>query len=245
MGKHLRLIIGVIAVVISGTMYALDFFITRDSQHMLFQIIDDLSFIPLNVFITVVILERLLVRQEKLAILQKLNMVVGAFFSEVGNRMLNTITNSDEKSSEGGQHLAVNSRWTRADFKTAKAFTASLAGKARWSGINLEDLKTFLIQKRPFLLSLLENPNLLEHEQFTDLLWAIFHLDEELEARESLADITPVDRQHLEGDTARVYGLLTAQWLLYTEHLKGNYPYLFSLAVRMNPFLKQQSATVT
>jgi hypothetical protein len=76
------------------------------------------------------------------------------------------------------------------------------------------------------------------------LLWAIFHLDEELEARESLADLTLVDRLHLEGDTGRVYGLLTAQWLLYTEHLKGNYPYLFSLAVRMNPFLKQQSAAV-
>jgi len=30
------------------------------------------------------------------------------------------------------------------------------------------------------LLGLLGNPNLLEHDSFTDLLWAVFHLMEEL-----------------------------------------------------------------
>ncbi len=34
----------------------------------------------------------------------------------------------------------------------------------------------------------------------------------------------------------RFYGLLTAEWLDYVRHLQENYPYLFSLAVRTNPF---------
>ena len=44
-----------------------------------------------------------------------------------------------------------------------------------------------------YLLTLLENPNLLEHDRFTDLLWTTTHLDEELEARPSL-DNLPEDR---------------------------------------------------
>jgi hypothetical protein len=34
----------------------------------------------------------------------------------------------------------------------------------------------------------------------------------------------------------RVYGLLTAEWLDYMQHLRENYPYLFSFAMRTNPF---------
>jgi hypothetical protein len=33
-----------------------------------------------------------------------------------------------------------------------------------------------------------------------------------------------------------VYELLAAQWLAYMKHLRDNYPYLFSLAIRTNPF---------
>lgn len=35
---------------------------------------------------------------------------------------------------------------------------------------NLKELRNFLSGKRDFLLRLLENPNLLEHESFTELL---------------------------------------------------------------------------
>jgi hypothetical protein len=34
----------------------------------------------------------------------------------------------------------------------------------------------------------------------------------------------------------RAYLLLISEWLAYLKHLKENYPYLFSLSVRTNPF---------
>jgi hypothetical protein len=243
--KHFKLLIGIMALVISVILYFFDFLITGDSNHMFFQILDNLSFIPLNVFVTVVILERLIVRQEKQGMLKKMNMVVGAFFSEVGNKLLHAIISYVESNAGDSQQLAVNPGWKRADYKSAIAFAASMGQKSNWSAANLEELKALLVAKRPFLLGLLENPNLLEHEQFTDLLWAIFHLDEELEARQSLKDLTPADRKHIEWDISRVYGNLASQWLLYAEHLQKSYPYLFSLAVRMNPFLEQPSPVVS
>ena len=86
------------------------------------------------------------------------------------------------------------------------------------------------------VLSLLGNPNLLEHESFTDLLWAVFHLAEELGSRDRVSSLPESDREHLAGDIRRVNVLLSLEWLAYMQHLQEDYPYLFSLAVRTNPF---------
>ena len=86
------------------------------------------------------------------------------------------------------------------------------------------------------MLNLLENPNLLEHESFTNLLWAVFHLTDELVHRSDLKKLPDSDYQHLAGDIKRAYHQLLIQWLDYMKHLKHDYPYLFSLAMRTNPF---------
>jgi hypothetical protein len=40
----------------------------------------DIAFLPIEVFLAVVVIERIFTRREKLAIIKKLNMVVGAFY---------------------------------------------------------------------------------------------------------------------------------------------------------------------
>jgi hypothetical protein len=65
---------------------------------------------------------------------------------------------------------------------------------------------------------------------------AVFHLTEELAARPDIQKLTEADRLHIANDMKRVYGLLTAEWLDYMQHLRENYPYLFSFAMRTNPF---------
>ena len=70
---------------------------------------------------------------------------------------------------------------------------------------DLNEVKIFLIRKRQFLLNLLENPNLLERESFTNLLWAVFHLTDELAHRADLKKLPDSDYQHLAGDIKRAY----------------------------------------
>ena len=98
--------------------------------------------------------------------------------------------------------------------------------------------------KREHLLHLLENPNLLEHESFSELLWAIFHLSEELDHRQDLYQLSNSDYLHLVGDIKRAYLLLIVQWLDYLQHLSDNYAYLFSLAIRTNPFNPEASIEI-
>ena len=83
---------------------------------------------------------------------------------------------------------------------------------------------------------LLENPVLIEQEDFSETLLAIFHLADELGSRPSFDDLPETDLKHLTGDMNRAYQRLVEQWIIYLEHLKNQYPYLFSLAIRKNPF---------
>jgi len=106
-------------------------------------------------------------------------------------------------------------------------------------------LKAYLSDKLDFLLRLLENPNVLEHETFTSLLMAVFHLSEEIVARRNVSSLPEADLKHLAGDVNRVYGQLVDEWLRYMRYLRRNYPYLFSLAVRTNPFDESATAVVT
>jgi hypothetical protein len=239
------IILAAILVAISALLYFVHYLIFRDPHHLFIYMLGDLAFLPLEVFLVVIVIERVLAGREKQAIIQKLNMVVGAFFSEVGNELLHRLLPCFEKNGDISRHLDVKTNWSRADFNKAIAFARTLKGETDVSCLDLNGLKKFLVQKRQFLLALLENPNLLEHERFTDLLWATFHLTEELEARESLTALPKADLKHIAGDTQRVYRLLIVEWLFYVSHLKSKYPYLFSLVARTHPFQERPSPVVT
>jgi len=171
-------------------------------------------------------------------------MVIEAFFSEVGGELLKIVSDFDTKSSEITQDLIITNESFEKDFlkicKNVENHTYNIDSKRG----DFENVKNFLKEKRQFLLNLLENPNLLEHESFTNLLWAVFHLTEELTLRKSLNELPETDYQHLEGDMKRAYHLLIIEWLNYMKHLKTDYPYLFSLAVRTNPFDENASVEV-
>jgi hypothetical protein len=172
-------------------------------------------------------------------------MVLGAFFSELGNWLLQDLLQHFDNRADISSHLNITQNWTKKDFQKAVAFADHLKVEVDCRNIDLDELKAFLSQKREFLLTLLENPNLLEHDRFTDLLWAVTHLDEELEARPSLASLPDKDLEHLAGDIRRMYDHLASEWLDYVQHLKSKYPFLYSLILRTHPFQERQTAIIT
>jgi hypothetical protein len=230
---------------LSAITYFIHYLIFHDIHHIFIYMVGDLAFLPLEVLLVVVIIERLLARREKQAKLEKLNMVVGAFFSELGNRLLQDLLKYFDNRLEISGHLNVTENWTKKDFQKASDFAQHLRVELDCRSIDLDGLKAFLAQKREFLLTLLENPSLLEHDRFTDLLWAVTHLDEELEARPSLIDLPEKDLGHIAGDIQRLYDHLASEWLDYVQHLKSKYPFLFSLVLRTHPFQEHQSPVIT
>ncbi|MBC7293144.1 MAG: hypothetical protein H5T84_03360 [Thermoleophilia bacterium] len=237
--------LGVILLASTVALYAIHYAIFRDAHHIFIYLLGDIAFLPLEVLIVGVVIERIISLREKRVLRHKLNMVIGAFFSEVGTVLLAKLLPAMSGASEIRERLALSTTWSAAEFDRARAYARALDCPIRVDGTELEDLKRFLMAKRTFMLQLLENPNLLEHDRFTDLLWAILHLQEELEARPSLQDLLAPDAAHLAGDIRRAYTQLMEQWLDYVAHLKDSYPYLFSLVVRTHPFQEAPSAVVT
>ncbi len=188
--------------------------------------------------------EMMLNRRELRYRMQKLNMVIEVFFSEAGKTLLSTCSEADPAVGELHGALLIRSTWKDDDFTSVQKVVHAHPYSIDMARISLVKLKELLIEKRGFLVRMLENPALLEHESFTDLLMAVFHLTEELASREDVEQLPATDIQHIAGDIQRAYRHLTAEWLDYMFYLSGNYPYLFSLAVRTNPFDRGASAVV-
>jgi hypothetical protein len=198
-------------------------------------LLGDIAFLCLQVALVTLILDRLLRSHERQATLRKLNMVIGAFFSQVGTELLGRLAVTDASLAEVRSDLIPQMNWAETDYRAAEQAVAKHQPAIDIGACDLDSLKTMLVAEKPFLLGLLSNQSLLEHEQFTELLWAVTHLAEELEARKGFDALPAPDRIHLTGDVKRVYALLTLQWLSYLQHLQTQYPYLFSLAARVNP----------
>ena len=229
---------------LSALLYFAHFLIFRDAHHIFLYLIGDIAFIPIDVLLVTLVLHQIITKHEKRQMLNKMNMVIGAFFSESGTQLLKVLCAFDKNEDSLRQELIFDRDWQQKDFdKAAQLLKAHVFSIDPANG-NLQALRGFLVLHRQFLLALLENPILLEHEDFTSMLWGVFHLAEELSARPGVSNLPASDMEHLAGDIKRAYSILIVQWLLYMKHLHKDYPYLFSLAMRTNPFNAKASAIV-
>ena len=244
--KHFRwqIILAALLIFLSAIFYLIHYAIFKDAHHIFLYLVGDIAFVPIEVLLVTVIIHQVLSAREKNARMQKLNMVIGAFFSELGTKLLAHFSDWDPKLDKIRKELVVTGDWSPEEFSAVSKRLRKYDYLIDIHQVDLDGLRKFLAEKIDFLLRLLENPTLLEHESFTDLLWAVFHLAEELAVRDTLRKLPPTDYEHLAGDIKRIYGLLVHEWLNYMEHLKSNFPYLFSLAIRTNPFDQEASPIV-
>ena len=238
------LVVGFLLVVLSIFLYIIHFLIFGDTHHILIYFFGDLAFVPIEVLLVTLIIHRMLSMREKRAIVEKLNMVIGAFFSEVGTSLMKYFFEFDVNFKTISKHFLTIKDWSKKDFINSKRKLHTFDFDIDISKGNLDSLRAYILERRDFLLRLLENTNLLEHDSFTDLLWAITHLIEELACRENCGELIDSDFEHLAGDIKRAYVILIREWLDYINHLRVSYPYIFSLTVRMNPFNPDASPVV-
>ena len=92
---HWKIQLGLALIGASAALYGLNYLIFRDTNYMLRLFLAQLGFLPISVLLVTIILNQLLGLRAKAAKLAKLNMVIGAFFSEVGGPLLKTLTACD------------------------------------------------------------------------------------------------------------------------------------------------------
>jgi len=93
-------LLGISLVLASTALYLSHYLIFRDPHHIFIFTIGDIAFVPIEVLLVTLVIHRLLSEREKRSKLEKLNMVIGAFFSEVGTELLTYFPDFDPKLEE-------------------------------------------------------------------------------------------------------------------------------------------------
>ena len=232
---------------ISIILYAIKFLFFGDNgeSNTLSYIFNSLGFLPINILIVTLIINRLLTMRAKREQQEKNRMVIGLFFSEMGTSLLRRLVSCDPSAGTLRETMLVKNTWTKEDYAAAKKHASSVCTKTVPTLDDLTEIDELFIKNHNFLLRLIENPVLLEHNTVSKLLQDLFHLGEELAGRNDLYSLPESDIAHLTGDVNRVYCQLTILWLDHMAYLSRNYPYLLSLSIRKNPFMMEDKIVVT
>jgi len=243
MEKHLswKAKFSILMVVLIIVIYGSNYLVLGDAEHIISYVWTHLGFIPVDILLVAFLLDEIIERKEKEAMLEKLDMLMSTFFSEVGNNLIKQLSTVNEHKANT-ENLKSIKTWNEEDFdnklnelkESSVRFKAEISPEEREEF--LDSLRTLLASKRELIINLINNPNLLEKEEFTSLITAILHLDEELEHRKDLALVNDTDFNHLNGDMERVYNILIHEWVYYLKYLYKHYPYMIALMIRTNPF---------
>jgi len=239
-----KLTAGIALVTLTLFLMTIHYLIFQDSHYLLIYLFADLAFVPVEVLCVTLIIDSMLSARERQERMEKLNMVIGIFFSRIGTPLLARFAKADPDAGPLQAQVANDTPWNAEKFRALQAGAGGWQCRVDPTRTDMDSLRQFLLDNEDFLLRLVENPMVFEHETFTDLILALTHLNEELKARGDLSLLPPSDIAHLKGDTERVYSRLVPEWLKYMEYLQRSYPYLFSLALRKNPFDDKASVVV-
>lgn len=229
-------LIAIVLVIVSLILFYIQSRLFNDSSYIVSLIFANIAFIPLNTFFTAFIIENLIEKRNTYHKMEKLIMIKGVFFSEFGSELLEKLIKYDSDSNYISLEAHVNKNWGTKEFKEFNRVIDSHKFESNINRIQLLEISELINKNKDFLLSIITNPVLMEHEIFSDMTVALFHLKEELQDIYINTNYLCCDDAHLRDDIKNLYRLMTKNWAAYMKHLKDAYPALFVKAMIHNPF---------
>src|SRR5450756_1005767 len=103
-------------LLLSAVVYWIQALVYHDFYHASFYLIGDIAFIPVQVLLVTLVLEKVIRVRERRVIQNKLNMVIGVFFSEVGSKLIRRFMAFDRRGPELTGQMQVNADWDEKRF---------------------------------------------------------------------------------------------------------------------------------
>ena len=231
--KNNTLLILILSISSAG-IYYIQIVLFQNQQDTYFYFFQDLAFIPIQVLVVTLLFNKLIKIIGNYQNKKKINVIISAFFSELGTSIVYELSKFNENLAE--LCSIVNMTEDNRNLNDTKKKVKDFDFKIHVTADQLESLAQILVSKKSFMIGMLENSSLMEHDSFTDMLWSVFHLADEFQSRDNLKNLSQVDLNHLANDILRAYRLITIEWVSYMRYLKEEYPYLYDLALRKNPF---------
>ncbi|MEG0296546.1 MAG: hypothetical protein RR620_07470 [Clostridium sp.] len=224
-----------VLILSSLILYLINYILFKDLHHILMFLTEDLAFIPIEVLVTVLIIDRELERREKSKKSQKVNLLIEIFFEEVGNELLSLISSKDVGHCEI-RKLMPQSGESINDYSAIEARIENYNCTFVLKGNDVNDVYELLHENKESFFRFIENPYLGEHDVFTDLLQSAFHLYNDIKSRKKKGEYTQMDLDHISEDVSRLYKYLSKEWAVYMKYIEKEYPFLYALALKNMPF---------
>ncbi|MGL4772727.1 MAG: hypothetical protein ACRC2K_04090 [Clostridium sp.] len=231
-------IIGVGLITLSLLLHYVHYLLFKDAHHTLIFLVADIAFIPMEVFFTTLIIDRLLEKREKSHFVEKVNMLIGVFFTDLGTSMLAELVKGDTNLSELINANICTKKWDDISCNELQGKLLKHDFKIDINKVDIDKVRNTLAINRDLITNLIMNENVHEHEGFTDALMSLLHLREEMETR-CCHKLEAFELEHIAGDMADAYMNLSIEWCQYMNYLSKNYPKLFVKALINNPFDKR------
>ena len=152
-----KLAAGIGLVLLSLAMYTAHYLIFHDEHHLFIFFTGDLAFIPIEILIVTLIIDQMLESRERKSRMEKLNMVIGTFFSTLGTPLLATLSRADPGIGAVRPRLVIGDNWGAGQFREVQACLDSHSCAVAGDRIDLEALRSFLLGSEEFIIRLVEN----------------------------------------------------------------------------------------
>lgn len=220
---------------LSICIYYIQYTLYHDSETTVFYFLQDLAFVPVQVVMVTLILNRFLSIIESRKKAKKINVIISTFFVEAGISVLTALAVFN-RNNDGLRLILGTEGFDRKKAVLLKKQVREFGYDIEASPENLRELAAVLDKYRDYMLNMLGNDNLLEHDSFTDMLWAAFHVADELKTRDNLDGSDQDDLSHLANDILRAYMAMNVEWINYMSYLHDEYPFLYAMAIKKNPY---------
>lgn len=221
----------VILILLSASIYYLQNQIFHQEENTIFYLFQDLAFVPIQVLLVTLLLNRFLNIMETRKKTKKINVIISTFFVEAGTQILGAMS---EFNRNNGQlyHLLQISDEGKTKVRLLRKRLSNFEYEIQLDQDGLIRMSELLNRYRDFMLNMLGNDNLLEHDSFTDMLWTVFHVADELQMRLGEHVLIEEDISHLTIDMKRAYSAVVYEWANYMSYLKAEYPFLYVIALK-------------
>ena len=141
----------IVMVLLIIIIYGSNYLVLGDAEHIISYVWTHLGFIPVDILLVAFLLDEIIEKKEKEAMLEKLDMLMSTFFSEVGNDLISQLS-SVNKYTANTENLKSIKDWDDKDFdaKLAELKSASIDFQA---DVPKEEREEFLENLRVFLAS--------------------------------------------------------------------------------------------
>lgn len=154
------IIIGTILISLSVLLHGAHYLIFRDLHHLFIFLVADIAFIPLEVFFVSVVIDRLIEKRESKKHEKKRNMIIGVFFSGIGNFLLNEFVKNSHTIVHKERYI-IKKSWGTQDFRELEKLMSNDKQTVEIEKIDLLSLLVKLEESLQHIMGMATNTTLM------------------------------------------------------------------------------------